>query len=99
MKDKIMAILAEAIKDLNEELQYESLKNIDANTGIFGDDDGIDSLSLAFLISQVEIKIDEELGQQVILADEKAMSMQNSPYRTVGSLVDFIVKRLEETHV
>lgn len=99
MKDKIMGLLREIIAELNEELQYESLKNVNEDTTIFGDNEGIDSLSLAFLISQVEIRVDEELGHQVVLADEKAMSMRNSPYRTVGTLIDFIIERIGGTHV
>jgi len=98
MKDKIMNILCEVIAELNEELQYDSLAKVTENTGIFGDEDGIDSLSLAFLISQMEIRIDEEMGRQVILADEKAMSMHNSPYRTVGTLVTFISERMEDAN-
>jgi len=99
MKDKIFTILTEVISELNEELLYESLENITSETGIFGDDDGIDSLSLAFMISQIEIQISEQMDLHVVLADEKAMSMHNSPYRTVGSLVNFIVERLEAADV
>ena len=99
MKDKIMELLRDIIAELNEELQYESLNNINEDTPIFGDDAGIDSLSLAFLVSQAEVRVDEELGHQVVLADEKAMSMRNSPYRTVGTLIDFIIERIGGTHV
>ena len=98
MKDKIMNLLREIIVELNEELQYDSLKHVTRDTTIYGGDEGIDSLSLAFLISQAEIRIDEELGHQIVLADEKAMSMRNSPYRTVGTLIDLISERMEESH-
>lgn len=98
MKAKIMNLLREIIAELNEELQYDSLNNVNEDTTIFGGDEGIDSLSLAFLISQIEIRVDEELGHQIVLADEKAMSMRNSPYRTVGTLIDFILERMEGSH-
>ena len=99
MKDRIMNLLREIIAELNEELQYDSLENVNDETTIFGGEEGIDSLSLAFLISQVEIRVDEELNHQIVLADEKAMSMRNSPYRTVGTLTDFILERMGESHV
>lgn len=98
MKDQIMQLLRDIIAELNEELQYEWLNNVHEDTPIFGDDAGIDSLSLAFLVSQAEIRVDEELGHQVVLADEKAMSMRNSPYRTVGTLIDFILERIGGTN-
>lgn len=98
MKDKIFSLIEAGLTELNQELQYEELKQITPETVVFGGGDGIDSLSLAFLVSQLEIAVDEEFEKQVILADEKAMSMHSSPYRSVASLTDFIMTRLEENH-
>ncbi len=42
----------------------------------------------------IEGQLGNEFGKQVVLADEKAMSERNSPYRCVGSLVDFILEKL-----
>jgi len=95
MTNKYLDILRRVISDLNEELQYENLENVTEETPIFGDVDGIDSLSLVFLISQTEMLISEELDIDVVLADEKAMSMRSSPYRTVGTLLEFIKSRVE----
>ena len=57
-------------------------------------DGGIDSLSLVTLIVALEREIEREAGQRVVLSGERAMSMNNSPYRTVGSLTDFILARV-----
>ena len=58
--------------------------------------DGImDSISLVTLISFVEQAIEDEFGYSIILADEKAMSMRNSPFLSIGSLTDYTVKLLE----
>ena len=46
------------------------------------------------LIVDLEGRVGDETGEAVVLADEKAMSERNSPYRTVGSLTDFICERL-----
>ena len=94
MRDKIFAIVKEAVTELNEELDYDSLKNITEETTIFGGDEGIDSLSLVSLVTDVEAAIFDQLDQTVSLADETAMSMRNSPYRNVGALVDFALSKL-----
>jgi acyl carrier protein len=95
MRDKIFEIISNAVNELNEELDYDSLKNVNEKTSIFGGEEGIDSLSLVLLVTSVEAGIYNELDKSVTLADEKAMSMHNSPYRSVGALLDFAMQRLE----
>ncbi len=95
MRDKIFTIIKEAVTDLNEELDYDSLKNVSEQTTIFGGDDGIDSLSLVMLVTEIESLVFDQLNLSISLADEKAMSMRNSPYRNVGALLDFALSKVE----
>jgi len=95
VRDKIFSIIKEAITELNEELDYDTLKDVSEETQIFGGDDGIDSLSLVTLVTEVESSIFDELEQSISLADEKAMSMRNSPYRNVGALLEFALSKVE----
>ena len=95
MQEKVLELVREAVEDLNEELQYESLNAPTPETPIFGDDDGIDSLSLVRLVVDLEQRVQESLGTEVSLTDERAMSARRSPYRSVGALTDFIVERIE----
>jgi acyl carrier protein len=94
MRQRVLEIVRGAVDDLNEELGYDELRNPNENTGLHGGEQGIDSLSLVSLIVDLEGQISSEFSADVVLADEKAMSSRNSPYRTVGALVDFIVERL-----
>ena len=97
MREKALELVRAAIEELNEELDYESLRNVTDETPVFGGPDSIDSLSLVTLVVDLEKEVQQAFGKQITLADEKAMSMRNSPYRTAGALVDFIVSRLEGT--
>ena len=56
----------------------------------------LDSLSLVSLIVSVEQGIEDEIGQMITLADAKAASQENSPFRTIGSLSHYAAKRLQE---
>jgi acyl carrier protein len=96
MDEKVFRLVKQAVDNLNEELQYNSLNDVTSATAIFGGEDGIDSLSLVTLVVGLEGDVEREFGKKVLLADEKAMSQRNSPYRTVGALVDFISERLGE---
>jgi len=94
MREQIETLIKEAVADLNEELQYDSLENLSEDTVLFGGDDGIDSLSLVRLVVDVEQRTQEELGKSVSLTDERAMSARRSPYRSIGALTDFVVERI-----
>jgi len=94
VRDKAFSLVKEAVEELNEELDYDTLRDVTDDTPIYGGDDGIDSLSLVTLVVNLEEQSERAFGRRLSLADQKAMSMRNSPYRSAGSLADFIVARL-----
>ncbi|MFC0386394.1 hypothetical protein [Muricoccus vinaceus] len=94
MRERILKIVTRVIGEVNDEMQYENLNNPNENTIIFDGDNGIDSLSLVLLVSTVEAEINKEFSSNILVASEKAMSMRNSPFRTVDSLTTFIEAEL-----
>lgn len=94
MKEQILSIVAKVIDEVNADLGYDSLKSPSPETQLYGGDNGLDSLSLVLLISAVEAAIADAFQKDVLLASEKAMSMRQSPYQSVGSLVRFIEAEL-----
>jgi hypothetical protein len=82
------------LEELNEELEYASLQTVTWETSIVGGESSLDSLSLVTLIVDLETKIERHFNRKILLADEKAMSVRNSPFRDMNSLVDFISIRL-----
>jgi acyl carrier protein len=96
LRNQVFKIIESAVTEMNEELDYDSLREVNDDTPLFGGEDGVDSLSLVSIVISIESGIFNELDKSVTLADEKAMSMHNSPYRTVGALLDFTMQRLEE---
>lgn len=95
MKEKIFSIVARSVEELNKELGYASLRNVNDETPLYGGNDSLDSLTLVTLISMVEAEVNDAFDSSVLLASEKAMSMRNSPYRNVGALVGFIEQELQ----
>lgn len=89
------AVLA-AIVELNQDLPKGAVLEPAADTVLFGRGSRLDSLGLVNLIVAVETSLADHLGVEITLADEKAMSQASSPFRTVSTLVDYIVKRLED---
>lgn len=96
MNQKIETIIIKTLEELNEELQDESLNNPTSQTKLFGSNSPLDSISLVSFITDLEEKISEEFTENIILADEKAMSQKTSPFRSVETLTLYIEKLLSK---
>ena len=96
MKNKIEEIIIEVLTELNEELEKEILNNPTKDTKLYGGSGVLDSLALVSLITDLEERVSDEFDNDIILADEKAMSQKTSPFRNVESLTIYIQKILEE---
>jgi D-alanine--poly(phosphoribitol) ligase subunit 2 len=94
--NKIRKVIFSAIDELNQQLCKEDRLEKSLETGLFGANSNLDSLELVNLIVAVEQNIEDEFGTNIILADERAMSQKHSPFRTIGSLSDYITMLLEE---
>ena len=66
------------------------------DTVLVGKDAVLDSLGVVSLIVEVEQRVEGEHGASVTLANDKAMSARNSPFRTVGVLTDHLVSMVAE---
>jgi acyl carrier protein len=66
------------------------------DTRLIGRKGVLDSMGLVTLIVDVEQRLEEEHDIVVVIADERAMSQKHSPFRSVGSLADYILQLAEE---
>jgi acyl carrier protein len=64
------------------------------STVLLGPAGAVDSLGLVRLVLAVERQVADDFGVAVSLTDERAMSQRNSPFRSVGSLSDYVVECL-----
>jgi len=95
--NKLTQAIFDAIDEINEQIPKEQqrlTKSVD--TVLFGESGKLDSLGLVNLIVATEQKLEELFEISITLADEKAMSQKNSPFRTVGTLTEYISKLMEE---
>jgi D-alanine--poly(phosphoribitol) ligase subunit 2 len=85
-----------AVDDLNEILDAGERLGKSPDEALIGKDARLDSLGLVNLIVLVEEKIQEKFGVGITLVDERAMSQSKSPFRTLGSLAEFVEEQLNE---
>lgn len=94
MDKNLELIIVRALQELNGQ-KIKLPQDLNSETPLFGRDGILDSVGLVTLVVAVEQAIEDECGVSVSLADEKAMSQRQSPYRTVGSLAEYATRLLE----
>ena len=85
-----------AVDDLNEILGADERLGKSPDEALIGKDAKLDSLGLVNLIVLVEEKIQQKFDVGITLVDERAMSQSKSPFRTLGSLAEFVEEQLNE---
>lgn len=91
MYDQLVSIITEIARDL---AKSDDAK-IEESTPLLGEEGVLDSVQLVTLVVEVEQAIDDQMEVSVSLADEKAMSQRNSPFRTVASLAAYAQAEIE----
>jgi acyl carrier protein len=90
----ITALVIESVRLLADDFEISALQTPDTSTPLYGTDAPLDSMALVNLIADIEEALAEKFDVAIALADEKAMSIRNSPFRDVNSLVDAIAERI-----
>ena len=90
----IEALIIESVQMLAEDFELDALKSPNSDTLLYCEGGSLDSMALVNLLADVEEALSEKFDASIALADEKAMSAKNSPYRSVRSLTDAVLERL-----
>ena len=92
----VLAAVLEAVAEYNEQLDDEKKLEPTSETRLLGRSSKLDSFGLVNLIILVEEKLYEKFDKSIILAYERAMSQEHSPFRSVQSLADYAYTLLSE---
>ena len=93
---KVQEAVIEYIKEFNDTLENPVDLSKGVDSVLFGVGGTLDSVDFVSLVVDIEQMVEEKFGCIVGLADARAMSQKNSPFRTVGTLSKYIESRLEE---
>ena len=97
-RDVTGLVIASINEILSEKLDkgQTMLPTLKEATRLIGKDGVLDSLGLVSAIVDIEQKLSDDHGVSVTIADERAMSQEKSPFRTVGSLVEYVTLLIKE---
>jgi len=100
-REVVRSLVLDSLRSILEEREEETRGmqvEINEETVLYGfaSEINIDSLTLVTLVLDVEQRIETDYGIRITLADEKAMSQRNSPFRSIGTLVNYVMQLIEE---
>lgn len=90
-RSELMDLIVTTLHDLLASDPARADVSIEEGTRLYGPEGLLDSLRLVSLVLDLEQEINDRLDTAITIADSRAMSQQRSPFRTVGSLADYIV--------
>ena len=97
-RSAILNLIYAAIDEVNPALPPDRQIEKSPETQLFGRGSRLDSLGLVNLVVATEARLMDS-GAAVSLADERAMSQKQSPFRSVETLCDYIATVLQESEL
>lgn len=88
--EDVLSLVLDVARSVNPQLGNRISIDQGAEAPVFGVEAALDSLGLVSFLVAVEEAVADRIGVNLILADERAMSQTQSPYRTIGTLVAYI---------
>ena len=90
--DIIEKIVDKSIREIlsSQDVDLQKLNFKNDNIKLFGEQGVLDSIGLVSLILAIEENVREELSVDVLLANEKALSQKNSPFKDYQALSKYV---------
>jgi acyl carrier protein len=96
MTEQITEALYGAIDDVNRERPSDRQLAKSPDTALYGSASDLDSLGLVNFVVAAEQRIEAALGKSLVLADDRALAQDPSPFRSVGALAEYVEVLLRE---
>jgi hypothetical protein len=94
--ESVLGAVYRAVDWINGELPPDRQLTKAPETRLLGSQSVLDSLHLVSLLITIEREVEDLFGVALTLANERALSMKESPFRTIESLASYIVVLINE---
>ena len=94
--DRIVGAVYRAVDELNKQLPKGVHVEKSLDSPLYGKNGRLESIDVVTLIMEVEDQIRDEFGTPITIADDRAMSQENSPFLSIRTLTDYVAELLTE---
>ena len=96
MREDILALLYAAMDEVDPLTVGGDPVAKTPDAGLLGSDAGVDSLTFVNIVVAIEDQIHKKLGKSVVLVDEDNMALDEHPFRTIGTMADYVERVLNK---
>ncbi|MAV39347.1 MAG: hypothetical protein CML12_02040 [Puniceicoccaceae bacterium] len=96
-RQNLLELVQTVLRELGEDLGKEAFLQTDESTPLFGSRSSLDSMNLVNVITDIEERLSDDYNIHITLANASAMSRTRSPFRRIGTCVDYIMELIETT--
>jgi acyl carrier protein len=93
-QERIKALILDCIREHAD--QSGATIQVDDRTPLIGPGAPLDSIGLVMVVTDLESRVNQAFDAQIVLASERAMSMNHSPFRSVEALAAYAGELLQE---
>ena len=93
-RTELVKVIAGCLKELSPAMKGAA--DMGEETPVFGQRGPLDSMQLVTFLMELEQQINDRCGTMISIADDRALSQQRSPFRSVGTLADYVDMLLTE---
>lgn len=94
-RERIVRAVYSAVDELNKQLPPGVHVEKSPDAVLYGKSGKLESLDFVTFIMEVEEKINEEFGTEITVTDEKLLSKLESPFSTLGTLIEYLADLLD----
>jgi len=93
-REKIERAVYSAVDALNKQLPKGDQIEKFSDAPLYGNGGRLESLDFVTFVMEVETKIQDEFGIELVLTEEDLLSKQRSPFLTLGTLIEYLEGRV-----
>ncbi|RMD85376.1 MAG: hypothetical protein D6815_02045 [Candidatus Dadabacteria bacterium] len=90
-RDDVVRMITDIITETLGENEGRAPACLGPDTVLIGEHATITSLQLVLVVVELEQRLEEEYSLVLDLANERAVSRQRSPFRSIGLLADYVL--------
>ncbi|HMF57041.1 MAG TPA: hypothetical protein VK619_11925 [Pyrinomonadaceae bacterium] len=95
-QERVLKAVYAAVDELNKQLPKGINVEKSLDEALYGKSGKLESLDFVTFIMEVETKMKEEFGVDLMITDEDLLSKQKSPFSTLGTLTEYLENILDE---
>lgn len=89
-RERVLSAVYSAVDQLNKQLPAGVVIEKSLDAPLYGKSGKLESLDFVTFIMEVEERVRDEFGIDVMVADENLLSKDRSPFSTLGTLTDYL---------